>query len=195
MKDVLILDGGPCRVGLESTVLDLRPTLDNGLPRVLRPGSVTSARLAEILEIEVEAPVVSGQGDAPGTHTSHYAPVTPLRRCELAESGGDHVAVVVVGGTGGEEAGGLSRWSDGGWPRVLGSQADGRASARSNVVKVQCLFSRGLYYTVLYGIRLCAQIRCPERETLDNDTRGTPPAGRGTGNKCVASTHLDLVYI
>ncbi len=102
-KDVLVLDGGPCRVGLESTVLDLRPVLDGGLPRVLRPGAVTSARLSEILEVEVQAPVVSGQDDAPGTHTSHYAPVTPLRRCTLAESGGDGVAVVEVGGTEGDD--------------------------------------------------------------------------------------------
>ena len=43
-KDVLILDGGPCRVGLESTVLDLRPVLDGGRPRMLRPGAVTAAR-------------------------------------------------------------------------------------------------------------------------------------------------------
>lgn len=108
-KDVLVLDGGPCRVGLESTVLDLRPVLEGGSPVVLRPGAVTPGMLEEILGTAVESPVVSGQHDAPGTHTSHYAPVTPLRRCSLGESGGETVSVVVVGGCDGE-APSTARW-------------------------------------------------------------------------------------
>lgn len=67
--DLLILDGGPCDVGLESTVLDL--TVDP--PRVLRPGSVTAAELREILG-EVDETPAHGQAASPGTSTRHYAP-------------------------------------------------------------------------------------------------------------------------
>jgi L-threonylcarbamoyladenylate synthase len=97
-RDLVILDGGPCRVGLESTVLDLRPVLDGGTPMVLRPGAVSASRIAAILGRAVESPEISGQADAPGTRSSHYAPSTPVRRCGLEESGGEAVAVIVVGG-------------------------------------------------------------------------------------------------
>jgi len=71
--DLLILDGGPCDVGIESTVLDMtqRP------PAVLRPGSVTVAALCEELgEAAAAAPALQ-QGPSPGTSPFHYAPVTP----------------------------------------------------------------------------------------------------------------------
>ena len=72
-----ILDGGPCRVGLESTVLDLttpRPTL-------LRPGAVTLENLEAILgTIDVRTQVAAGENaPAPGLLESHYAPRTPTR--------------------------------------------------------------------------------------------------------------------
>ena len=74
--DLLVLDGGPCRVGLESTVIDLR----DRHPRVLRPGVVTPDRLSAILGVGVTAPEVSEQTDSPGTATSHYAPATETTR-------------------------------------------------------------------------------------------------------------------
>jgi len=98
-RDLVILDGGPCRVGLESTVLDLRPVLDGGPPAVLRPGAVSAARIAAILGRPVESPEISGQADAPGTRSSHYAPSTPVRRCGSDAAGGDEAAVIVIGGT------------------------------------------------------------------------------------------------
>lgn len=72
-----ILDGGPCAVGLESTILDLSGTR----PRILRPGAVTPERLAETLG---ETPTVGGQGGprVPGRLPVHYAPTTPLRLIE-----------------------------------------------------------------------------------------------------------------
>ncbi|MHB8254707.1 MAG: L-threonylcarbamoyladenylate synthase [Acidiferrobacter sp.] len=69
-----VINGGPCAVGLESTILDLSGTR----PRLLRPGAVTSGALAETLG----APVVTqtmGAPRAPGCLPSHYAPNTPLR--------------------------------------------------------------------------------------------------------------------
>ena len=70
----LILDGGDCLVGLESTIISLagdRPTL-------LRPGGISVTELNEVAGVEV---VFLRQPDrsqrAPGSHASHYAPLTP----------------------------------------------------------------------------------------------------------------------
>jgi L-threonylcarbamoyladenylate synthase len=63
----LVLDGGPCAVGVESTIVDC--TTDE--PRVLRVGAVTGERLRAILGTEV---AVGGATKAPGTLASHYAP-------------------------------------------------------------------------------------------------------------------------
>jgi L-threonylcarbamoyladenylate synthase len=81
----LVLDGGPCRVGLESTVLDL--TGDD--PVVLRPGAVTREGLEAALGRSVR-----GLGDedalrrSPGTRYRHYRPASPvvLVRAGCAES-------------------------------------------------------------------------------------------------------------
>lgn len=71
----LILDGGPCRVGLESTVLNI----SQATPAILRPGSVTREQIAAVI-----GAVVAGADDptapkSPGTQLSHYAPSLPLR--------------------------------------------------------------------------------------------------------------------
>ena len=67
----LILDGGPCEVGLESTILDLSA----GIPRLLRPGGVTAERLETVLGTKLS--LEAGSVRAPGTLASHYAPTTP----------------------------------------------------------------------------------------------------------------------
>lgn len=70
----LILDGGPCTVGLESTVLDV----SGDRPRLLRPGSVTREQI-ETLTGPID---LAGHGDAitaPGMLASHYAPFAPVR--------------------------------------------------------------------------------------------------------------------
>jgi len=64
----LILDGGPCEVGLESTIVDL----SGQQPAVLRPGGVTLEQITKVL-----GPLASARGDAPrvsGSLESHYAP-------------------------------------------------------------------------------------------------------------------------
>jgi len=66
------LDGGPCVIGLESTVVAL---LDR--PRLLRPGAVTRAEIEAVI-----GPLAEAQADAkrsPGRLTRHYAPTLPLR--------------------------------------------------------------------------------------------------------------------
>lgn len=75
----LILDGGPCRVGVESTVLDLC----QDRPLLLRPGGIPAEALAEILGAMPARPA-PGDDDparprAPGQLSSHYAPALPMR--------------------------------------------------------------------------------------------------------------------
>jgi len=71
-----IVDGGPCRVGVESTIVDL----SEGTPRLLRPGGITPEQLKEILgELIVDKAVsASVEKDAvvkaPGMKYRHYAP-------------------------------------------------------------------------------------------------------------------------
>lgn len=75
-----VLDGGPCEVGIESTIVDL----SRGFPALLRPGHIGPARLAEVLG---EMPRLPG-ADAPrasGTLSAHYAPDTPVRLLPAAQ--------------------------------------------------------------------------------------------------------------
>jgi L-threonylcarbamoyladenylate synthase len=80
----LVLDGGPCEVGIESTILDL----SGEAPAILRPGMIGAAAIAAVLGAEPAA-----AGGTPGTTVprvsgsldSHYAPTTPL---ELVSSDG-----------------------------------------------------------------------------------------------------------
>jgi L-threonylcarbamoyladenylate synthase len=82
----LILDGGSCDVGLESTVLSLL----HGIPRVVRPGAVTLDMLRHTLGCPVEGPLSSGDSlpseiISPGLLAKHYSPRTPVRlRTSLA---------------------------------------------------------------------------------------------------------------
>ncbi|MEY4054938.1 MAG: hypothetical protein RL519_273, partial [Pseudomonadota bacterium] len=71
----LILDGGACVAGLESTIVALR---DSGTWQVLRPGPITTAALTAVLGREPEA-ITSAAIEAPGQLASHYAPGKPVR--------------------------------------------------------------------------------------------------------------------
>lgn len=71
----LILDGGPCAAGLESTIVALR---EGGAWQVLRPGPIAEAEIFAILGREPDA-VTSAAIEAPGQLASHYAPGKPLR--------------------------------------------------------------------------------------------------------------------
>ncbi len=65
----LILDGGECSVGLESTIIDV----SGQRPAILRPGAVTAEQVAAVLGIEV-TPANSGGPRVSGSLPSHYAP-------------------------------------------------------------------------------------------------------------------------
>jgi L-threonylcarbamoyladenylate synthase len=69
----LILDGGPCPVGIESTIVDL----SGAAPRLLRPGRITREQLQQVLGQSIEA-AAEDAPRAPGRLEKHYAPRTPL---------------------------------------------------------------------------------------------------------------------
>ncbi|MBU1192390.1 MAG: threonylcarbamoyl-AMP synthase [Gammaproteobacteria bacterium] len=69
-----ILDGGPCHVGIESTIVSFL----GDEPIMLRPGSITSSTLAEVLGRPLfAADGVQSLPRAPGSDAAHYAPLTP----------------------------------------------------------------------------------------------------------------------
>jgi L-threonylcarbamoyladenylate synthase len=70
----LILDGGPCEIGIESTIVDL----SRERPVLLRPGRVGTGDIAATLGATPE-PRDRSAPRAPGTLESHYAPRKPLR--------------------------------------------------------------------------------------------------------------------
>lgn len=77
------LDGGPCAVGLESTVVSVLP----GPLRLLRPGAVTRAQIEA-----VAGPLSEAEGDArrsPGRLSLHYAPDAPVRLAASAPRPGE----------------------------------------------------------------------------------------------------------
>jgi L-threonylcarbamoyladenylate synthase len=74
VDDLLILDGGPTTVGLESTVLDV--TADP--PRILRPGMVTAPMLREVIGELAEHGTMGGIARSPGQMLRHYAPKVPV---------------------------------------------------------------------------------------------------------------------
>ncbi len=95
----MILDGGPCRVGLESTIVGF----DGNTPVILRPGGISMEELMEIVGKNVVRPSsMTRTVRVSGSLASHYAPATPLElwRAELLwqralelEAGGARVGV------------------------------------------------------------------------------------------------------
>lgn len=73
---VYVLDGGPCRGGIESTVV----WLAEPAPRILRPGLIGAEEIGKVLGQPVAKPSAaptSGPLEAPGQLLIHYAPVAP----------------------------------------------------------------------------------------------------------------------
>ncbi len=94
----VILDGGECQIGLESTIV----AFAGDQVRLLRPGSVTAAQLREVVgELAIGAEADSPR--VPGGTPTHYAPSTPLTivpagevdaQADAASAGGRRVAVL-----------------------------------------------------------------------------------------------------
>jgi L-threonylcarbamoyladenylate synthase len=70
----IILDDGPCRIGLESTVIDL-----TSKPKILRPGLIGPKAVSRILNKKTVVNNVSTKIKAPGMLKRHYSPGIPMK--------------------------------------------------------------------------------------------------------------------
>jgi L-threonylcarbamoyladenylate synthase len=68
-----VLDGGKCKIGLESTIIDL-----TGKPTILRHGSITAEKIYKILKSKVLISKKSKATKSPGQLKSHYSPGIPV---------------------------------------------------------------------------------------------------------------------
>ncbi|MCZ7561249.1 MAG: L-threonylcarbamoyladenylate synthase [Burkholderiaceae bacterium] len=112
----MVLDGGPCDVGVESTIVDL----SRERAVLLRPGGITAAQL----EAALGEPLLARDAQAPrasGTLEAHYAPATPIeladgdeidRRIAVLHARGERVALWARSGAGAQADARLSMPAD-----------------------------------------------------------------------------------
>ena len=81
--DLLVLDGGPCAVGIESTIVDCT----RGAPVLLRPGQLARADIERAAgqRLRLKEELAAPDPRAPGTLVAHYAPRARLRLMGAAE--------------------------------------------------------------------------------------------------------------
>lgn len=140
----LVLDAGPCPVGVESTVVDAR----GDAPVILRPGAVT----AEDLGVG-EGQVVSGSAASPGARYRHYAPACDVEvappgqgrsRAAALTSAGRRVGLVAPG-----DAAQLAR--------DLYAELRAAEAAHLDVVVVEAVEETGLGRAVMERVRRAAR--------------------------------------
>jgi len=71
----LVLDGGPCSIGIESTIVECT----SSSVQILRPGKVTALEIARITGLSISA--LDGPSRAPGMLLAHYAPKARVELC------------------------------------------------------------------------------------------------------------------
>ncbi len=110
--DLLILDGGACEIGIESTIIDCT----RGAPVLLRPGNLTRDALSAACgrQVLLREELAAGQAAAPrasGTLESHYAPVARVRlmNAKALQTALDLVGADVDGKNGGKPV--IATWS------------------------------------------------------------------------------------
>jgi len=86
----VILDGGECEIGLESTIIDC----SRALPRILRLGAITEAMIEEISPIDADDDLAEIR--APGTLTRHYSPRAKVVTGRVARAGEGMIALKEV---------------------------------------------------------------------------------------------------
>ena len=72
-KIKIILDGGKCKIGIESTIIDL-----TGKPSILRPGKITKEKIERILGKKIKIRKNFKKINAPGQLKLHYSPGIPV---------------------------------------------------------------------------------------------------------------------
>ncbi|QOC23186.1 threonylcarbamoyl-AMP synthase [Wenzhouxiangella sp. AB-CW3] len=102
-----VIDGGPCHVGVESTIVDCT----GPEPRILRPGMIGTERLAMVLG---SRPEMAGEKEGPrasGRLASHYAPTTRLEliECDALSRPDSQAAVLALTST--PDPGGFKVWT------------------------------------------------------------------------------------
>lgn len=112
-ETMLVLDGGACEVGIESTILDLSRMKTLKRPVLLRPGAITPEMIRGVIgemplmpdEVPQTRSAAGKQPRVSGSMAAHYAPMTPLRlliKTELEKesdrylSEGQRVAVLAL---------------------------------------------------------------------------------------------------
>lgn len=89
----LIIDGGPCVVGVESTIIDCT----GETPRILRPGAITVAMIERSTDIDVtESNNTSPKIRVSGSLETHYAPVAKVLLCEIPTAGQGFIALASI---------------------------------------------------------------------------------------------------
>jgi L-threonylcarbamoyladenylate synthase len=92
----LVLDGGPCPIGVESTIVDC--TVEPA--QVLRPGGISNEQVAQLLRGAVSG--AAGPSRAAGMLASHYAPICPVLLVETAAEAEaehrGHPGSIIIGG-------------------------------------------------------------------------------------------------
>jgi len=91
-RPAMILDGGPCPIGIESTVIAVLA----GTAALLRPGAVTREAIEHVLGAPLAAATANHRGASPGQLETHYAPATALRL--FATSVGPDEVLLAFGG-------------------------------------------------------------------------------------------------
>jgi L-threonylcarbamoyladenylate synthase len=83
-----ILDGGPCEVGVESTIIDCT----GDVPKILRPGAITAQMISESTGLEVVGVVEESAIRVSGSLEAHYAPAAKVLLCETPIAGQGFIA-------------------------------------------------------------------------------------------------------
>jgi L-threonylcarbamoyladenylate synthase len=87
-KEDLVLDGGACAVGVESTIIDCTGLL----PRVLRPGAISTAMIEEVTGLKVVSVDGGTEIRVSGSLENHYAPAAKVLLCEVPIAGQGFIA-------------------------------------------------------------------------------------------------------
>ena len=72
-KIKLIIDGGKCKIGIESTVIDLTSS-----PKILRPGIINKELIEKILRKKIKKNIINRKIKSPGMMKKHYSPGIPI---------------------------------------------------------------------------------------------------------------------
>ena len=88
-SDDLVLDGGQCLVGIESTIIDCTGTA----PKILRPGAITEEMIEHVLEKKAEITEGESKIKASGLLVSHYAPKAEIALNSEAQNGEGFIAL------------------------------------------------------------------------------------------------------